>query len=53
VINFNAKTLFDKGIKRPAMLIGPNWTQRPGSSTDLSAQLSGLMLIEAVASYED
>jgi predicted alpha-1,6-mannanase (GH76 family) len=53
VINFNAKTLFDKGIKRPAMLIGPDWTQKPGSSTDLSAQLSGLMLIEAVASYED
>jgi predicted alpha-1,6-mannanase (GH76 family) len=53
VINFNAKTLFDKGIKRPAMLIGTNWTQQPGSSTDLSTQLSGLMLIEAMASYED
>lgn len=53
VINFNAKTLSDKGIKRPAMLIGTTWTQAPGSSTDLSAQLSGLMLIEAAASYED
>jgi hypothetical protein len=35
------------------MLIGTNWTQKPGSSTDFSTQISGLMLIEAMASYEN
>lgn len=53
VIKFNAKTLYDRGIKRPALLIGPNWTQRPGSTTDFSAQLSGIMLIEAMTTYTD
>lgn len=53
VIRFNAKALFDKGIKRPGLLIGGNWTQRPVSSTDFSAQLSGIMLIESMTTYSD
>jgi predicted alpha-1,6-mannanase (GH76 family) len=52
VIKFNAKTLATKGIRRPSMLIGTNWTKAPVSSTDFSSQLSGLMLIEAMASQE-
>ncbi len=53
VIKFNAKTLFDKGLKRPVLLIGGNWTQKPASSTDFSAQLSGIMLIEAMTTFSD
>jgi len=52
VIEFNAKTLYEKGIRRPIMLVGPDWTKAPGGGTDLSAQLSGLMLIEAAANFE-
>ncbi|MBT1701953.1 glycoside hydrolase family 76 protein [Chryseosolibacter indicus] len=52
VILFNAKTLADKGIKRPTMLVGPDWTKRPASSTELSSQMSGVMLIEAAASID-
>jgi predicted alpha-1,6-mannanase (GH76 family) len=52
VIDFNAKTLYQKGIKRPAMIIGSDWTKTGGSTTDLSAQLSGLMLMEAAALLE-
>lgn len=50
VLVFNAQTLVEKGIKRPAMLIGPNWTKKPGTSTELSSQMSGVMLVEAIAS---
>lgn len=48
-LEFNAKTLYDKGLDRPSMLCGPNWRQQPGAQTDLSTQLSGLMLMEAAA----
>ncbi len=53
VIKFNAKTLFDKGIKRPTLIIGPNWNQMPGTTTDFSTQISGIMLIEAMASFTE
>lgn len=50
---FNAETLYEKGIKRPSMLCGPNWRQLPGDRIDLSTQLSGVMLIEAAARLEE
>lgn len=52
VIGFNAKTLSEKGIRRPNMIIGSDWTKPSTSGTDLSAQLSGLMLIEAAALFQ-
>ncbi|WP_224996264.1 glycoside hydrolase family 76 protein [Cesiribacter sp. SM1] len=48
-MKFNAETFYSKGIGRPSMLSSPDWRQQPGSNTDLSTQLSGIMLIEAAA----
>ncbi|MCG8321683.1 MAG: hypothetical protein MI921_19425 [Cytophagales bacterium] len=49
---FNAKTLYEKGISRPSMLCGSNWRNQPEGRIDLSTQLSGIMLIEAAARLE-
>ena len=51
-MRFNAETFYSKGIRRPSMMSGANWRQLPGSSTDFSTQLSGVMLIEAAAMLE-
>ena len=45
----NAEALSGKGISRPSMMISPDWTKLPSSSTDLTTQLSGVMMIEAAA----
>jgi len=45
----NAQTLYYKGIARPSLMISPDWTVQPSGSTDLTTQLSGVMLIEAAA----
>jgi predicted alpha-1,6-mannanase (GH76 family) len=45
----NAQTLYIKGIARPSMMISPDWTQQPSGSTDLTTQLSGMIIIEAAA----
>lgn len=50
-LQLNAKTLYENGLKS-AMLAGPNWNEEPSGRVDLSTQLSGLMLIEAVALLE-
>jgi predicted alpha-1,6-mannanase (GH76 family) len=47
-IKNNAESLLRKGIKRPEMLVGTNWTLPPENKTDFSTQLSGIMLIEAM-----
>lgn len=52
-MEFNAKTLYDNGIRRPSMFVGSNWAQAPGSNTDLTTQLSGIMLIEAAALLDE
>ena len=52
-MRFNAETFYSKAIRRPSMMSGSNWRQLPGSSTDFSTQLSGVMLIEAAAMLED
>lgn len=49
----NAQMLHEQGIRRPSMLIGPDWQEPPGSRTDLSAHLSGVMLVEAAARLDD
>lgn len=52
-MRFNAETFYSKGIKRPGMMASPNWRQLPGSTTDFSTQLSGVMLIEAGAKLDN
>ena len=54
-VNFlqnNAKTLYSKGIQRPSLMVSPDWKNKPGETTDFSTQLSGLMLIEAMAKLD-
>lgn len=48
-LKFNAQTFYNKGLGRPSLMSSPDWTKKPAGSTDLTTQLSGLMLIEAAA----
>jgi predicted alpha-1,6-mannanase (GH76 family) len=51
-VNFlknNAETFYKKAIHRPSLMVSPDWKNKPGASTDYSTQLSGLMLLEAMA----
>lgn len=52
-LKINAQTLYVKGISRPQLFISPDWQQKPGATTDLSTQLSGVMMIEAAALLQD
>lgn len=45
----NAETLWSKGTNKQQVLFGPDWIKIPGNKTDLTTQLSGIMLIEATA----
>lgn len=51
---FNAQTFYVKGIMRPSMFCGNNWKSAPaiGGNTDLTTQLTGVMLIEAAAKLD-
>ena len=53
-LKFNATTFYKKGIQRPNMFSGNNWKAAPagGANTDLTTQLSGVMLIEAAAKLD-
>ncbi|RXF67397.1 glycoside hydrolase family 76 protein [Arcticibacter tournemirensis] len=51
-LKFNAETFYTKGLARPSMLAGPDWTTKPSGSIDLSTQISGLMLMEAAAALK-
>jgi len=48
-LKFNAQTLYSKGIARPSLSAGSAWNKVPAGKTDLTTQLSGMMLIEAAA----
>ena len=48
-MKFNAETLLNNGTTKPSYFFGPDWRNSPGSSTGLTEQLSGCMLIEAAA----
>ncbi len=48
----NAETLWLQGTSRPQVLFGPNW-KAPVTTTDLTTQLSGVMLMEAMAKLSD
>ncbi|WP_295122527.1 glycoside hydrolase family 76 protein [uncultured Chitinophaga sp.] len=51
-LKLNGETLWLKGTTRPAVVYGPNWNNKV-TNTDLTIQLSGAMLIEAVAKLKD
>jgi predicted alpha-1,6-mannanase (GH76 family) len=48
-LQINAQSLYYKGIARPSYMISPDWTVQPSGSTDLTTQLSGVIMIEAAA----
>ena len=52
-IKHNANVLHGRGVLRPAMLAGPNWSVVSGAVTDYSTQLSGVFLEEAAAIIDD
>jgi predicted alpha-1,6-mannanase (GH76 family) len=45
----NAKTLWTKGTNKSQSLFGSAWDKAPAAGTDLTIQLSGIMLMEAMA----
>ena len=45
----NVQALYYKGIARPSLMISPDWTVQPSGSTDLTTQLSGVIMMEAAA----
>ena len=45
----NAETLWSKGTNKSQVLFGSAWDSKPGATTDLTIELSGAMLIEAMA----
>lgn len=46
---YNANAFKTFGLNTKEMLAGPNWVKQPAYETDLSTQLSGVMLIEMAA----
>ncbi|WP_255987279.1 RICIN domain-containing protein [Chitinolyticbacter albus] len=48
-IRYNAHILHSKGLLRPNMLAGANWSAQPGTVIDSSVQLAGLILFETAA----
>lgn len=51
-LELNAITVIEQGLTESPKLVGPTWSQIPEEPTDLSTQLSGVMLMEAVALLE-
>lgn len=49
---FNAATFYKHGLSHPGMLSSPDWRNAPKGATDLTTQLSGVMLVEAAAKLE-
>lgn len=49
----NAQTMNTQGMSNQNGLINYDWTRRPSGTIDLSTQLSGMMLVEAMASLKD
>jgi predicted alpha-1,6-mannanase (GH76 family) len=45
----NAETLWRTGTNKQLILFSNYWKTKPGSTTDLTTQTSGAMLIEAAA----
>ena len=52
-LKYNAETLWNTGTTKSSFFFGPDWRNAPGSTTGLTEQLSGSMLIEAAALLQD
>lgn len=52
-LKHNAETLWGEGTNKTSVFFGTDWRTKPGASTGLTEQLSGCMLIEAIALLED
>ena len=48
-LKYNGETLWRDGTNKQKVLFGPNWGTPPGENTGLTEQLSGCMLMEALA----
>lgn len=48
----NAEVLWTRGVKQEELLFSQSWSRPPGDSTQLTAQTSACMLLEALAFYE-
>lgn len=51
-IRSSAQALNGRGINASNLLVNPVWTSKPGTTTDYSTQLSGIMLLEAAATLD-
>ena len=51
-IKYNAETLWNQGTLKPAVLYGTYWGTKPSATVGVTEQLSGSMLIEAMALLE-
>ncbi|MEX2594871.1 MAG: glycoside hydrolase family 76 protein [Anditalea sp.] len=51
-LRHNAETVY-ANIKRPQLLIGPSWDKSSDAVIDASVQLSGLMMLESMASLDE
>lgn len=51
-LKFNAETLYTQAIERPSFMISPDWKKAPSGTTDLTTQLSGVMMVEAAATLK-
>ncbi|WP_258098530.1 glycoside hydrolase family 76 protein [Marinoscillum pacificum] len=49
VLQAQAEAIYTNGFNWTHNLIGESWTQAPGSTTWMSAQLSGIMMLEVAA----
>ncbi len=49
---FNGETFYKKGLSHPGMLSSSDWNSAPGNRVDLKTQLSGVMLVEAMAKLD-
>ncbi len=52
-LKHNAETLWNQGTDKSYLLFGSYWKNKPGATTDLTVQLSGAMLMEALAVLDE
>lgn len=51
-LKYNAETIWKEGTDKDKLLFGTYWKNKPGTTSDLTTQTSGAMLIEAAALLE-
>ena len=51
-LKFNAESLYKSGTRRPQFLFNTSWTSPPTGAVDASTEMSGVMLLEALADLQ-